>query len=111
MLDNFFVHSKASHYGFLGTGTQCAFSFRGTMEPPGMENPDTPTVGHCLFSYLLSVDRFDDRSSTPDNKQEVNDIEDDEHKCDQGHHKSDLKIHTKQVGNKAPQENHKWQCH
>jgi hypothetical protein len=80
-------------------------------EPPGMENPATPTVGHCLFSYLLSVDRFVDRSSTPDNKQEVNDIEDGEHKCDQGHHKRYLKIHTKQVGNNSPKENHKCQCH
>jgi hypothetical protein len=77
----------------------------------GTKNPDTSTAGQCLFSYFLSVDRFADRSSTLDNKQEVNDIEDDEHKCDQSRHKCYLKIHTKQVGNKSPKENHKYQCH
>jgi hypothetical protein len=38
---------------------------------------------HFLFSYLRSVDRFFDQSSTPDNIQDVNSIGDDEHKCDQ----------------------------
>ncbi len=73
--------------------------------------PPVGAVDHCLFSYLLSVDRFVDQSSTQDNKQEVNDIEDDEHKYDQGYHKHCLKIHTKQVGNKSPRESHRYQCH
>ncbi len=35
---------------------------------------------HFLFSYLRSVDRFFDQSSTLDNIQDVNSIGDDEHR-------------------------------
>jgi hypothetical protein len=38
---------------------------------------------HFLFSYLRSMGRFFDQSSTPDNIQDVNSIEDDEHRPDQ----------------------------
>jgi hypothetical protein len=66
---------------------------------------------HCWFSYLRSVDRFFDQSSTTDNIQDVNGIVDDEHRCDQVHNKHCLKIDMKQVQNKSPRERHKYQCY
>jgi len=56
------------------------------------------------------MDRLVDQSWTLDNKQDVNDIEDDEHRCDQVHNKDCLKIDMKQVQNKMYRESHKSQC-
>ncbi len=66
---------------------------------------------HCLLSYLRSVDRGFDQSSTPDNIQDVNGIEDDEHRYDQVQNKHCLKIDMEQVQNKSPRESHKYQCY
>jgi len=66
---------------------------------------------HCLFSYLRSMDRFFDQSSTPDNIQDVNGIGDVEHICDLVQNKHCLKIDMEQVQNKSPKESHKSQCY
>src|SRR5205085_2625647 len=56
------------------------------------------------------LDRCFYQSSALDNKQDVNGIEDDEHRCDQVHNKHCLKIDMKQVQNKVHKESHKFQC-
>ncbi len=66
---------------------------------------------HFLFSYLRSVDRCFDQSSTPDSIQDVNGIVDDEHRCDQVQNKHCLKIDMKQVQNKSPRERHIYLCY
>ncbi len=66
---------------------------------------------HFLLSYLRSVDRIVDQSSTSDNIQDVKSIEDDEHRCDQVHNTPCLNLYMKQVQNKSPRETHKCQCY
>ena len=67
------------------------------------------SVVNSLSSYLLLVDRCVHSPSPTDNKQEVNDIEDDEHRYNQVFHKHRQEFDTEQVENKTTRENHK--CH